>query len=401
MIDIRQKEDCCGCAACLQRCPKQCISLHEDSEGFLYPRVNVEQCVSCGICEKACPVLNQAEARFPLKVYAAKNNNEQELLMSSSGGLFIVFAKKIIKDGGVVFGARFDENWNVLHSYADTEEGIMDFIGSKYVQSRVGDSYAEARAFLKSGRIVLFTGTSCQIAGLKTFLGRDYDNLLTIDVICHGVPSPLVWKRYLTDITNNVINAKSISQTTDSLIKSISFRDKHTGWKNYSFTLSIFESQSRGFTNNWTLSHTFTKDPFMQLFLGNMTIRPSCYHCPSKNGRSKSDLTIADFWGIEKIWPDFDDNKGVGLLMVNTEKGQCAIDDKSLSLLEVSLSDATRCNLSYYQSVSKPLERGLCFWLINKKSWSINDIAQLFQRIASIRNIKNRLKSKIRCVLKK
>lgn len=399
MIEIRQKEKCCGCTACVQRCPQHCISLQEDSEGFLYPHVNIEQCISCGICENVCPVLNQAEARIPLKVYAAKNNNEQELLMSSSGGLFIVFAKKIIQDGGVVFGARFDENWNVFHSYADTEEGLIDFIGSKYVQSRIGDSYAEARTFLKSGRKVLFTGTSCQIAGLHSFLGHDYDNLLTIDVICHGVPSPLVWKRYLTDITNNVINLKSVSRTTDSPIKSISFRDKHTGWKNYSFVLSFSESQSSDITSNGTLSHTFGKDPFMHLFLSNATLRPSCYHCPSKNGRSKSDLTIADFWGIEGVHPVFDDNKGVGLLIVNTEKGQCAIDNKSISLLETTLSDATRCNPSYYHSVSKPWERRLCFWLINQTNWSINDIAQLFQRISSIHIIKNRIKSKIRRIL--
>ena len=392
MINIRKKHNCCGCSACKQLCPQHCIILKEDNEGFLYPQVDKQRCTSCGICEKVCPVLNQTAAYPPLKVCAAKNKDAQELLLSSSGGLFVVFAKKTIKDGGVVFGARFDESWNVIHSYTETEEGICAFIGSKYVQSRIGNTYSEARTFLRSGRKVLFTGTSCQIAGLKTFLGHEYDNLLTIDVICHGAPSPLVWKRYISDITKDVINGR---------VKRISFRDKRHGWKNFSFVLTYSYSLSNGNPETTSLSHTFEKDPYMQLFLSNMTLRPSCYHCPSKGGKSKSDLTIADFWGIEGVRADFDDDKGVGLLIVNTEKGQCATDKESLSLIEVSLSEATGCNPSYYHSVSKPWERRLCFWLISRTKRSIYDVAQLIWYLSYIDSIKNNIKLKIRRLLAK
>ena len=170
MIEILDKHNCCGCEACVQICPKQCISFNEDAEGFRYPMVDKRICIDCGLCEKVCPILNKTEERKPLKVYAAKNRDEEELLASSSGGLFILFAKEILCQGGVVFGAKFDENWNVVHAYAETEKDLKAFMGSKYVQSRIGNTYREAKDFLEAGRQVLFSGTSCQAAGLKRFL---------------------------------------------------------------------------------------------------------------------------------------------------------------------------------------------------------------------------------------
>lgn len=192
MIEIKDKKDCCGCSACVQKCPKQCISLKEDNEGFLYPEVDKSMCINCGLCEKVCPVLHQGESRKPLKVYAAKNQDEEIRRQSSSGGIFTLLAEKTIQDGGVVFGARFDEHWEVKHDYTETIEGLAAFRGSKYVQSRMEDNYRKAEMFLKQGRKVLFSGTPCQVAGLKRFLRKYYGNLLTIDMVCHGVPSPLV-----------------------------------------------------------------------------------------------------------------------------------------------------------------------------------------------------------------
>ena len=220
MINLKNKQDCCGCSACAQRCPKQCISMTEDEEGFLYPQVDTSKCVDCHLCEKVCPVINQDEARTPLKVYAAKNSDDEIRLKSSSGGIFTLLAEQTIKDGGVVFGARYDKGWNVVHGYTETIEGLAAFRGSKYVQSNIKRSFFEVKRFLESGRKVLFSGTPCHVAGLKLFLRKEYDNLLTLEIACHGVPSPKVWHNYLTELTD--LNKISI-------IKSINFRDKKYG----------------------------------------------------------------------------------------------------------------------------------------------------------------------------
>ena len=199
MIHILDKHSCCGCAACVQACPKQCISFNEDEQGFRYPLVDESICIDCGLCEKVCPVIHQLDAKKPLKVYAAQNPNEEIRLKSSSGGIFTMLAESVIDEGGVVFGAQFDKNWEVEHAYTESKEGLAAFRGSKYLQSRTGETYKQTRDFLKAGRSVLYSGTSCQIAGLKKFLRKEYENLITVDVVCHGAPSPLVWRTYLDD----------------------------------------------------------------------------------------------------------------------------------------------------------------------------------------------------------
>lgn len=385
MIHVTDKHLCCGCEACVQTCPKHCISFSEDTEGFRYPSVDKSTCIDCGLCEKVCPVINQAKEQVPLKVFAAKNKVESELLSSSSGGLFIVIARKVIADGGVVFGARFDDDWNVVHSYAETEEDLRPFMTSKYVQSRIGKTYSEAKDFLKAGRQVLFTGTPCQIAGLKRFLRRDYDNLLTVDVICHGVPSPMVWRRYLKEIKDNPSN--------EMQIRSISFRDKRLGWKKFSFALTLSKATVDGKHNKVSLSHIFREDSYMKLFLRDMILRPSCYQCPAKAGKSQSDLTTADFWKIERFHPEFDDERGVGLLMVNTNKGDSAIDFNAFFLKESSFESAKVSNPVYVKSVIEPPKRNKCFLLFQKTDKSVNDVANQMLRIPLYKRIKRKLKS--------
>ncbi len=200
MINIIDKQDCCGCWACVQVCPRQCISMHEDEEGFLYPKVDVSACMACGLCDKVCPEINQSKPKRPQNVYAAINPDNAIREQSSSGGIFTMLAERTIESGGVVFGARFDEKWDVVHDYTETVDGLAAFRGSKYVQSRIGECYRQAGQFLKAGREVMFSGTPCQIAGLKKYLQREYDNLLAVDVVCHGVPSPKVRRVYLKDI---------------------------------------------------------------------------------------------------------------------------------------------------------------------------------------------------------
>lgn len=326
MIRIIDLRDCCGCSACVQVCPKQCIAFDEDGCGFRYPVVNSEICIDCGLCEKVCPVLNQSDSCKPLKVYAALNPQERIRLNSSSGGVFTLLAEDIISQGGVVFGAAFDEKWEVEHRYALTKEGLEQFRGSKYLQSRIGKAFLQTQEFLDMGKMVLFSGTSCQISGLKRFLKKDYDNLLTIDVVCHGVPSPMVWRKYLKEIV-------SISNISD--IEAISFRDKSTGWKKYSVVM-------RG--KDIAVSEVSSKNFFMQLFLNNLSIRPSCFNCPSKSGRSGSDITLADYWGIEDHYPNMDDDKGTSLILVNTDRAISIVDRLVSHKVETSYEDAVRKN---------------------------------------------------------
>lgn len=363
MIVINNKSQCCGCEACVQICPKHCIKFEEDAEGFRYPNVDVSACVDCGRCEKVCPFNNIGSTYEPEVVYAKQNNNYHDLKLSSSGGFFLLLAKKIIAEGGVVFGASFDKNWDVEHAYAETVEDVRKFMGSKYVQSRIGNSYNEVLSFLKKGRKVLFTGTPCQVAGLRNFLGKDFGNLLTVDFICHGVPSPLVWRLYLEEVKENARKGEnsvspalnhSISEgdapAEQYQIRSISFRDKRLGWKKFSFALTLAEATAEGKKNTVSLSYWHRENPYMLGFLSNLIIRRSCQHCMVKKGRSKSDITIADFWGIQRIRPEFDNDKGCSMVVLNTEIGHRFGDDLLMDSPKISFKDAIVGNGAYYKS---------------------------------------------------
>lgn len=371
MIQILDKSQCCGCTACVSICPKQCITMREDEEGFLYPVVDSSHCIDCNLCKKVCPELYPKEMREPLHVYAAKHKNEQVRLASSSGGIFTLLAEKIIDEGGVVFGVRFNNNWDVVHDYTETMEGLAVFRGSKYVQSYMGDCYLKAKSFLEQGRKVMFTGTPCQIAGLKNFLRKDYDNLLTVDVVCHGVPSPKVWQVYLDEIArkggkNSVLSHPIVEKTE---INHIDFRSKSIGWKKYSFALTLSKATADGEKNTVLLSSIFTENPYMNAFLSNLSLRPSCYDCPAKAGKSGSDITIADFWGIEDVLPEFDDDKGISLVLSYSEKGGRWLAGLDCECIEVDYRSAQRMNPLISSSVSKPINRAFFFrQLIRKKN---------------------------------
>lgn len=329
MIEIKDKSQCCGCNACVQRCPKQCIAMCEDEEGFLYPEVDEAICIDCGLCENVCPVINQADARIPLQVYAAKNTDEKIRMHSSSGGVFSILAEQTIKQGGVVFGARFDENWEVKHDYTETIDGVSVFRGSKYVQSKTGDTFKQAEQFLKQNRKVLFSGTPCQIVALKRYLKKEYENLLLVDFICHGVPSPGVWRKYLKQVIaltcdKNTVSShlKLLLSERNALVEGISFRDKRLGWQKYSFSLTLSTTDESGNKNTVSLSESLNENLFMRGFLANLYLRPSCYACPANKGKSGSDITLGDYWGISSLMPDYDDDKGISAISVNTEKGK-------------------------------------------------------------------------------
>lgn len=364
MIKISKKQDCCGCSACVQRCPRHCILMEEDSEGFLYPVVDVGHCIDCGICEKVCPWLNHYEKPETQEVFGAKNLDDKERMASSSGGVFIALAKNVIENGGVVFGAVFDECWEVVHTYAENIKDVKSMMGSKYMQSRMENSYREAESFLKRGRTVLFTGCPCQITGLHNYLGKDYHNLISVDFLCHGVPSPGVWRKYLKEasvsfpMTNESKSLSSAFPNQCSKITDIDFRNKQQfGWKNFCLTITGLSDGME----NVLLSDKHKNNPFMKGFLGDLYLRPSCYNCKCKNGASHSDLTIADFWGISSVMPDFDDDRGVSLVLVNTDKGRNVLESCDLEIRSSTLDDARRFNGGFKEEVIVPSKRGAFF----------------------------------------
>ena len=398
MISISDKSECCACSACVSVCPRRCITMQEDEEGFLYPKVDEMLCVNCNLCHRVCPILHQCDPKHPLEVYAAKNTNEQIRLSSSSGGIFTQLAEKVIDENGVVFGARFNDKWEVVHDCIYIKDKISVLRGAKYVQSRMGDSFIKVRHLLSLGRKVMFTGTPCQIAGLKKYLGKDYDNLLTVDVVCHVVPSPIILQKYLNEqlslIFGKTANVDIKNAERNSLIKNISFRDKKSGWKKYSVSLALANCASEG-VNCKILSSVFSENLFMNIFLSNLSLRPSCFVCPAKTGKSCSDITLGDFWGIEHVLPDFDDDKGCSVVLINSSKGRDLFTDLICEKRSVSYNQAVEENRCIAFSTHIQPNRALFFRKIAKgetlqAAWTVCCSMQLKHRIQRFiyRNIK-------------
>lgn len=257
MIRITDKHKCCGCSACAQACPQTCISMKKDEEGFLYPYVDEADCVDCGLCETVCPELNvQSAGAVPVSVRAARNYDEEVRMSSSSGGVFSLLAEYVMSRlGGVVFGARAAGDFSVYHTYAEFVEDLEDFRGSKYVQSSIDRSYAEAEWFLKDGREVMFSGTPCQIAGLKKFLGREYENLLCVEIVCRGVPSHKVLMQYLSE------------NFPDVRLSEVDFRNKRSGWKKYSMVVKGFAEGELKINEKNSLHRKSFYDGFSERYL--------------------------------------------------------------------------------------------------------------------------------------
>lgn len=348
MIDIVDKRDCTGCWGCANICPKSCITMKTDKEGFDYPIVDESTCVKCKKCINVCPILHKEEIENNPVAYACFNKDEEVRTESSSGGIFTLIATNIIKDNGVVFGARFNELFEVEHSYVESVEDIKVFRGSKYVQSKMGYTFTKVKKFLEDGRKVLFSGTPCQIGGLKSFLGKDYKNLICIDIICHGVPSPLAWKKYKNEISSG-------KKITD-----VSFRDKTYGWKDYSFRMD-FEDGTRYFEKG-------AENKYIRGFIGDIYLRNSCYQCKFKSLHRLSDLTLADFWGIENINSDMDDRKGTSFIIVNSKKGNQILQKiiEQIEAEKVDLEQSIKYNMSAVRASYRNPRREYFFRNINR-----------------------------------
>lgn len=334
-------EDCCGCSACFNICPVQAITMQEDREGFKYPKIDERSCINCGKCEKACPVLHAETAGRTLHpaFYAVWNRQDEARLSSSSGGVFRVLAEDVLVDGGVVYGAAFDVHNRLRHVRAESADALVPLTGSKYVQSEIGTAFCQVRADLKNGRRVLFTGTPCQVAGLYAFLGGDDANLLTADVLCHGVPSPAVFERYLESLG---VGEKC----------RIEFRNKDNGWKKYEVVVGD------------RVHETFRANAYMKGFLSNLYLRPSCASCRFVGCRRPGDLTLGDFWGAGNFRKRYDDDKGTSLVLLNSPKARSifqTLQDKFSLAEQVPSDSAVPFNPSLVHA-SKPDARRAAFF---------------------------------------
>ena len=333
--------------------------MRPDIEGFAYPYIDESLCVHCGLCYRVCPTLHPKAPREPLSVYAAKAKDDVLRMESSSGGVFSLLARHIISNGGIVYGAAIrGTDLSVCHCSAENEEELSWLRGSKYVQSDVGDMYGSVRTQLDAGRKVLFSGTPCQVAALRNFLARDYENLVCVDVICHAAPSPLAWKKFLEKRAAASAKGRDSARPEAVIDRRISFRRKNCGWKRYSLSLR--------FTNDKEYLLDLQTDTFLRGFLAELYNRPSCHECTVRELRSGADITLGDYWNVHQHFPEMDDDVGTSVVLVNSEKG-AALIKKVLPFCDIVKSDYTdvcRTNPAVYRSSSPHSKRGRFFKLV-------------------------------------
>lgn len=372
------KEKCCGCGACENICPKSCISMEIDNEGFYYPRIDQQLCINCKMCETVCPAISEinqnAYKKHAIEAYSFIYKNLKIRTISSSGGFFYYLANTVINMGGIVFGAKFFDNCKKVKIVGiEKKEDLMSLMGSKYVQCIPNKEYSQVREELKKNRIVLFTGTPCQIAACKLFLGnQDLDNLILVDLICHGVPSPGVWSQYMQE---NGLQAEKVF-----------FRDKTYGWKKFSLLIE----QTNGIRN----IERENKNIYMKGFLNDLYSRLCCYDCRYKGTNRFSDITIGDFWKIGIFNEEMDDDMGTSLLLINTCKGKKIIDkimvNNDCICQKVDLEKAIKSNPMISKSIAKTRKRARFFKYFD--TISIDSNVEQCLHISIFEKIRNKIK---------
>lgn len=331
-----KNKDCTGCGACFNICPKNAISMVYNDYGFYVPKIDKEKCVNCGLCEKICPLDNFKSKNFENpKVYAFQNNDEEILYKCASGGAFAQLANNIIQQKGIVYGVIYDENMKVCHSRCDNLTDLEKMYSSKYVQSDTKRTFKQAKEDLENGKPVLFSGTPCQIAGLYSYLQKEYNNLITVDLVCHGVPSPLVFEKYKQEI-------KKDFKENEKLLN-IDFRSKVNGWNPYNIDIS---------TNLKNITMSASENIYIKLFLNNININSSCLNCKFNGFPRVADLTLGDFWGVDEYNETMNNNKGLSIVLINSEKGQNIYDKylESSSAKELSLDFVIKYNPNIVKS---------------------------------------------------
>lgn len=340
MIQVTNPADCCGCTACASICAHDAISMEPDALGFLYPKVDESKCVECGLCEKVCQFNDSYDCSPNLSepiAYAARHKDINEVMKSRSGAAFVSISDYILEQGGVVYGVGYKDHFRVAHKRAITKEECDEFGGSKYVQSDLTGVFRQVKEDLKNGFMVLFSGTPCQTAGLNAYIGKKLrGNLVLVDIVCHGVPSPFFWRDYVSYLEK---------KQGDKIVE-VNFRDKELfGWRAHRESY-VFKMGGKEITSLFT-----------SLFYKHIMFRHSCEVCHYTNLQRPSDITLADFWGWENNVPGMnDDDKGLSLMLLNTEKGKEIFDaiNHCLDMREVSLENSLQPNLQY-PSTTHPL----------------------------------------------
>lgn len=382
MID-KIKNNCCGCSACANKCPYDAIQMVRNNEGFYYPKINAELCSKCNICESVCPVLTGSDKNnaviFPEEAYGAVVKDKKLQYESSSGGVFSLLAENILTDGGVVYGAAFSDDFgSVKHISISDVSDLYKLRGSKYIQSENGNSFSDIKNKLEQGQKVLFSGTPCQVGGLKAFLHKEYDNLFCVDVICHGTPPAALWQKYLDHI----------EQRYDGKTISVNFRHKERGWKEFGLDLE---------KENIRYYRSMKEDPYIRMFLKNYCLRESCYQCEIKKSGYVSDITIGDFWGVDRVVPEIANDMGVSLVILHTDKGKRIFEEvlPLLKSIKVDKDEAVSHNSAYFKSVIRPVERNYFFKDMNSLSWDELEKKYLSEKM----DVK--IRKKIKAILRK
>ncbi len=374
MKNVIEHNLCTGCTACFNICPNNAISMLTDEQGFSFPQIDEKKCVKCGLCVNICPVKNTSKNETKNMCYAAYNNDIEIRKNSSSGGVFYSLAKEILDQSGIVIGATFDNQLHLVHKVIYDYKEISLLMGSKYIQSDLNDIFKYIQSVIED-KMVLFVGTPCQVAGLRAFLKKDYEKLICIDLICHGVPSPKLFSKYINEIAKRN-NAKVINYN---------FRDKCSGWENYSNTVS-FEN------DKFTQLHK--NNAFMKLFLSDSALRESCYNCKFKLENKYSDITLGDFWGVSKIHYDMYNSQGVSAVILNTEKGVEIFEKikKEFKFKQCCLDDIVSCNPALKTSMIRPKKRDEFFF--DMENFSIDELVKKYEKkVNFLKKVLNKIKS--------
>lgn len=330
MINIESLEKCCGCAACMNICPKQCIIMSPDKKGFFYPQIDTNLCIHCNLCENVCPIINETDSIRPIMVEAVKSKSDKDVKVSSSGAVGYELSRYFINNGGVVYGAAWTDDLTVKHIRVTDNADLEKIRCSKYLQSQIGDILKMVKADLVDKKNVLFIGTPCQVAGIKCYLRKEYRNLTTIDFVCHGVPSQVIFNRIITDI----------EKRNGSMVQEVNFRSKKESWREFGTEFKLQKGV------NIYIRHS--KSVFSRGFMSNLYLRDCCYKCPFTDNRNRSDITVADLWGVEFVRPEIDDNTGINLVLVRSQQGRDLLDNCSFMFnrFEYDYQDALKYNLA-------------------------------------------------------
>lgn len=380
MIDKVSVQECAICGACINACPVDAISLDKVHLDFRYPQIKEDICIHCNQCEKACPILGnkgKPGEGYPV-AFAAKSENDPMRMRSSSGGVFYELADQMLRDGGYVCGAVFDDEFHVKHILSNAKEDILRMMGSKYAQSDVGYCYREVKDVLEKGCKVLFSGCPCQVAGLRTFLGKEYPNLLLVELICHGIPSDHMLQTYI-GMQERKYGAK---------LKRMEFRNKAKGWHNSAVRME--------FEDHRIYSIPYTADAYTIGFLRNITLKSSCYNCHFRNFTTGNDIILGDFWGAEVELPE-DDNKGISAILVNSGKGMDTLDRCNLALTQTDVETVIKYNRNLLCSAAPSPQRSSFY-----ASADTNGFEEAIRRYleeSTIQKLKRQSRYALRCIL--